>query len=300
MKLLITGATGLIGREIVKLCKQQGIRVHYLTTSKDKIKNESLVKGFYWNTKNHEADSDCLDGVTAIINLAGATIAQRWTDDNKKAILNSRIDSIKTLYKLLEHKKHGTMHFISASALGIYPSSTTQKYTEDHDAINDTFLGKVVSLWEREADSISKLGIKTAKVRTGVVLAEEGGALPKIIKPIKYYVGAPLGSGDQWQSWIHLTDLARMYLFITKKHLSGVFNAVSSNPVTNAALTKKAAQVLNKPLWLPNVPAFVLKLMLGDMSQLVLESQYLKNDKIKAAGFQFEFEKVEAALGDLL
>lgn len=300
MKILITGATGLIGSELVKQCKHQGIAVHYLTTSKEKIENGPLVKGFYWDTKNKKIDVSCLDGVTAIVNLAGATIAQRWTDSNKKAILNSRIDSIRTLYKLLESNGHGVKYFVSASALGIYPSSLTEKYSEKSSKINDTFLGEVVAKWEAEADTMKNLGIAVAKVRTGIVLSKEAGALKKMLLPIKYYVGAPLGSGKQWQSWIHITDMAGLYLFLAKEELPGVYNAAASEPVTNAVLTKKIAKTLNKPLWLPNVPSFMLKLILGDMAAVVLESQYLKNGKIKAAGFSFEYDNLTAALQDIL
>ncbi|PID68692.1 MAG: TIGR01777 family protein [Flavobacteriales bacterium] len=300
MKVLITGATGLVGREIVKLCKQQNIAVHYLTTSKEKIQSETLVKGFYWNTKKHQIDALCLKGVTAIINLAGATIAQRWTQSNKKAILNSRIDSIKTLYKVLKENKHTVEYFVSASALGIYPSSFTERYTEESHKISDSFLGQVVTAWEAEADTIKFLGIPVGKVRTGIVLSKEAGALQKMLLPVKYYVGAALGSGKQWQSWIHLSDMAGLYLFLIKEKLPGVFNAVSSEPVTNAVLTKKIAKTLNNPLWLPNIPSFMLKLILGDMAAVVLESQYLENEKIKDAGYKFKFTQLEPTLCNLL
>ncbi|MDY7395642.1 TIGR01777 family oxidoreductase [Aureibaculum sp. 2210JD6-5] len=301
MKILITGATGLIGHEIVKLCETKRYFVHYLTTSKDKIENTAYKKGFYWNPKSQEIDVNCLKGVDAIINLAGASISKRWTEKQKKIILSSRIDTVKLLYKLLSENEHKVTHFSSASALGIYPSSLDKKYSEKDDAIiNDSFLGEVVKKWEDEVDTIEGLGITVSKLRTGIVLSEKGGALEQMSKPIKFYVGAPLGSGKQIQSWIHVTDMAKMYLFAIEHNLDGIFNAAASNPVSNQMLTEAIAKQLNKPIWLPNIPAFMLKLVLGEMSAIVLDSQYLLNDKIKDQGFQFQYDWIDDPLEDCL
>lgn len=301
MKILITGATGLIGTEIIKLCGHKQYKVHYLTTSKDKIEDTAQLKGFYWNPKSQEIDVTCLDGVNAIINLAGASVSERWTEKHKENMLNSRIDTVQLLYKLLSENEHSVTHFSSASALGIYPSSLDAKYQEKDDTvINNTFLGGVVKKWEDEMDTIESLGITVSKLRTGIVLSAKGGALEQMVKPIKYYVGAPLGSGKQFQSWIHITDMAKMYLFAVENNINGVFNASASNPISNKTLTKAIAKQLKKPIWLPNVPSFVLKLMLGEMSAIILESQYLVNDKIKEQGFRFEYDWIDDALADCL
>lgn len=301
MKILITGATGLIGRKIVQLCEERNYFVHYLTTRKDKIKNTATKKGFYWNAESQEIDIECIIGVDAIINLAGASISERWTEKQKKIVLNSRIDTIKLLYKLLSETEHQVTHFSSASALGIYPSSIDAKYSEEDDkVINDSFLGEVVKKWEDEIDTLESLGISVCKLRTGIVLSKKGGALEQMAKPIKLYVGAPLGTGKQIQSWIHITDMAKMYLFAIEHNINGVFNAVASNPVSNQMLTEAIAKQLNKPIWLPNVPAFMMKLILGEMSAIVLDSQFLMNDKIKNQGFQFQYDWIDEALADCL
>ncbi|WP_117879894.1 TIGR01777 family oxidoreductase [Aureibaculum luteum] len=300
MKILITGATGLIGNEIMALCARKNYVVHYLTTNKEKIINSSSKKGFYYNPSSQEIDINCIEGVDAIINLAGASISKRWTDKQKQNILNSRIDTVKLLYKLLSENEHKVTHFSSASALGIYPSSLDAKYREtDNRVISDSFLGEVVKKWEDEVDTLEGLGITVSKLRTGIVLSSDGGALDQMVKPINYYVGAPLGSGKQIQSWIHVTDMANMYLFTIEHNNDGVFNAVASNPVSNKMLTKAIAKQLNKPIWLPNIPAFVLKLVLGEMSAIVLESQYLVNTKIKNQGFQFQYEWIDDALASI-
>lgn len=297
MRILITGATGLIGNEILKLCEEKKYIVHYLTTRKDKIEETPSKKGFYWNAKSQEIDKKCIDGVDAIINLAGASISERWTEKQKKIVLNSRIDTVKLLYNLLSENKHKVTHFSSASALGIYPSSLDAKYRETDDKIiNDSFLGEVVKKWEDEIDTIANLGITVSKLRTGIVLSAKGGALEQMEKPIKFYVGAPLGNSKQIQSWIHLRDMAKMYIHILEQNSSGVYNACASNPVSNKALTKAIAKQLNKPIWLPNVPAFMLKLILGEMAAIVLDSQYLINDKIKKEGFQFKYDFIDDAL----
>jgi len=300
MKILITGATGLIGDRILQLCSKRGYRVHYLTTQKDKVKDNDALKGFYWNPKTKEIDINCLEGIDAVINLAGASVSKQWTSTHKNEIESSRIDSIRLLYKLLYENKNQVQFFSSASALGIYPSSYEKEYIETDNDINSSFLGNVVHKWEQEIDKIKDLNIGVSVLRIGIVLSKDGGALPEMIKPIKFGFGAAIGSGKQYQSWIHIEDLARMFLFVIEKKLSGTYNAVASNPVTNLEMTKAIAKLVQKPLWLPNIPNFVMKFMLGEMSALVLESQYLKNDKVKNDHFQFKYKFIEEALEENL
>ncbi len=299
-KVLITGATGLIGSELIKQCHQDGISVNYLTTSKEKIKNTDNYKGFYWNPKKKKIDIKAFEGVNAIINLAGATISKRWTKKYKKVILNSRVHSMNFMYETLQNLDHNIEHFISASGISIYPNSKTKLYTEEDEEIDNTFLAEVVIAWEAAAVKFKNLGMEVSKVRTGIVLAKEEGALPQMIKPIKLGLGAPLGSGEQWQSWIHIEDIAGIYLFILKNQLEGKFNAVAPNPVQNKKMTKLIASKLDSPLWLPNIPAFAIKLLLGEMSVLVLEGQLVSSHKIVQLGYIFKFYNLEAALQDLL
>lgn len=299
-KVLITGATGLIGSELVRLCHQSGMEVHYLTTHEDKIENKLNYQGFLWNPKEGEIDERAFEGVTSIVNLVGATISKRWTDSYKKIIIDSRVKSMELLYGKLEKIDHNIGNFISASGINIYPSSETKLYTEENDEVDDSFLAEVVVAWEAAASKFKELGMDVTKVRTGMVLANDDGALPKLVKPIKMGVGAPLGSGDQWQSWIHIEDIAGIYFFLLQNKLEGIYNAVAPNPVQNKKLTKLIADQLDEPLWLPNIPSFALKLVLGEMSNLVLEGQLVSSKKIKKLGYPFKFYKIESALQDLL
>ncbi len=300
MKVLITGATGLVGQAIAKVLHSKGIPVNYLTTSKDKISTSENFKGYYWNPDNGEIDLDCFTEVQAIINLAGTSIAERWTPSHKKRVLSSRINSLKTLRKGLE--KFGPSEvecLVSASATGIYPDSLSKFYDEHETETADGFLGEVVQKWEAEANTFKALDINVAKVRIGVVLSVDGGALPKMAMPIKNFVGAALGSGDQWLSWIHIEDLAQMFVFIVENNLKGTFNGVAPNPVTNSKMTKELARVLDMPLWLPNVPKFVLRTVLGKMSQLLLASQRVSSKKIEKHGFNFQYCNICTALEHL-
>ena len=300
MNILIAGATGLVGNAITNLCKERGYFVHYLTTNKTKIKSTSILKGFYWDPKTQEIDTNCLNVIDAIINLAGASVSKRWSATYKKEIEDSRIDSVRLLHKLLSENEHKVQYFTSASAMGIYPSSYTNEYVESYDKINPTFLGNVVHQWEKEIDKIQALDIEVSKLRIGIVLSNKGGALLEMIKPIKLGFGAAIGNGQQQQSWIHLEDLAEMFLYVIEKKLLGTYNAVSSNPITNMEMTKAIARRLKKSIWLPNIPAFVMKLILGEMSAIVLESQNLNNSKILKKGFTFKYRTLEKALDNCL
>jgi uncharacterized protein (TIGR01777 family) len=300
MKVLITGATGLVGSEIVKLCQKENIAVNYLTTSKEKIKTEPGYQGFYWDPKKGEIEKGCLEGVHKIINLVGASVSKPWTSSHKKAILNSRVESANLLLKTLKNNSHQITQIVSASAIGIYPDSLTTLYHEDFPGKADNFLGEVVVKWEQAVDQFERIGLEVAKIRIGLVLSKKGGALEQIKKPIENYVGAPLGSGKQWQSWIHLEDLARIFIFAVQKNLDGIYNGVASNPISNKELTVAIAQQLKKPLILPNVPEFALKMALGERSALVLASQLVSSDKLEALGFMFHYNHIEPALKDLL
>ncbi|WP_313777842.1 TIGR01777 family oxidoreductase [Flagellimonas meishanensis] len=300
MKVLITGATGLVGQAIVRVLHQQNIMVNYLTTSKDKITDSKDFQGFYWNPAKDEIDMACFDGVDAIINLAGASIAQRWTSKNKEIILKSRTESLDTLYNALSKKStHQIRSFITASAIGIYPDSLTHYYDEKETVVDDSFLGEVTEKWEASADKFNEFDFKLAKIRIGLVLSTDGGVLPRMATPVKNFVGAPLGSGEQWQSWIHIDDLAIMFTFVLENKLEGVFNGVSPNPVTNTKMTKELARVLNRPLWLPNVPKFVLSGILGKMSYLLFASQRVSSKKMEKHGFNFQFPNLGPALENL-
>lgn len=296
MRILITGATGLIGTEIVKQCHNQNIDVNYLTTSKSKLSNADHYKGFLWNPSKNEIDVECLKDVEAIIHLVGASISKRWTEAYKKTIVLSRIQTSQLLFNTLKNTAHQVKHIVSASAIGIYPHSLTNYYTEDFNQVSASFLGQVVKQWEQAVNAFSVLDIAVSKIRIGLVLSSKGGALPEMAKPIKFGAGAAFGSGKQWQSWIHVQDLSSLFLHVLTNRLEGIYNGVAPNPETNKELTKAIAKQLKRPLILPNIPRFAMRLVLGEMHILLFESQRVSSKKIEDTGFHFKHYNVQSAL----
>lgn len=290
----------MVGSHITKLCHQKGIKVNYLTTSKDKIEDQPDYQGFYWNIENREIDENCFKNIEAIIHLAGADIAKRWTSSYKKEIIASRTQSADLLWQSLKNSGFKIPRLITASAIGIYPSSLEKLYFEDDTSVDDSFLGEVVRLWEASADKFEELDMQAAKIRIGLVLAREGGALPKLKDPVSFNVGTAFGSGKQWQSWIHIEDLAGIFLYVLENKLSGIFNAVAPNPVTNEEMMNEIAAQMDKSIWLPNVPAIALKVALGEMATVLLSSQLVSSDKIEKAGYEFRYKNLIKALEDLL
>jgi len=299
MKILITGATGLIGQELVATFLEKGHIVNYLTTSKDKIISKDNYFGYYWNPNENSIDENCFINVDIIIHLAGASIAKRWTAAYKKEIIDSRINTAALLYKTLNNNPHQVKQIISASGTAIYPESEFEFYDESAKSTEQNFLASVVTKWEESVDAFQKLGIKVCKLRTGVVFANNGGALPEMVKPIKVGFGALMGNGKQIQSWIHCKDLIHLYYFAFQNQLEGVFNAVAPNPVSNAELTKTIAKTIRKPLFMPNIPQFLMKFILGEMSILLFSSKNISSKKIQNLGFRFIFPTCKEAIEDL-
>ncbi len=295
--ILITGGHGLIaGRLAEKLNKNYEIR--FLTRNKQKQND------FEWDVEKGTIELESLIGIHHIIHLSGANIAEkRWTKKRKMEIISSRVDTAKLLLETLKRDKIKIQSFISASAVGFYGSDTTQKvYTEeDHKGMD--FLSNVVFLWEQIADRFCKENIaeRVVKLRAGVVLSEEGGALPKIQMPIEYYLGAALGSGKQYMPWIHIDDLCAIYEFAIKNsNIRGVYNAASPMHTTNQELTKAIADVLKKPILFPNIPSFIIKLIFGETSSILLGGSRVSVDKIKKDGFVFTYPDLKLALKNLL
>lgn len=300
MRVLITGATGLIGGEMIPLLLKNNISVHYLTTSKQMVKDQPNCIGFYWNPEQGNMDENCLIGVDAIIHLAGATISKKWTNAQKQEIIESRLLSSNTLFKALKENPHQVTQIVSASAVGIYPDSPSEIYTEDSTNIDRGFLGNVVVKWEESVTKFQRLNLKVCTLRTGIVFAKKGGALPEMVKPIQLGFGAPFGNGKQIQSWIHIQDLANMYLFAVKNSWEGVYNAVSPEPISNEELTKEIATILKKPLLLPNIPKFIMKLLLGEMHLLLFTDKNVVPKKAIEQGFVFQYPHPKQALQDIL
>lgn len=295
--ILITGGTGLIGKKLTKRLLENGNTVSHLSR---KPGTDPKVATYLWDVNKGQIDAHCIDGVDIIIHLAGSGIAdERWTDKRKQEIIDSRTKSIALVYDVLKNKAHAVKTVISASGVGYYSDRGDEIMTETCAPAHD-FMGKCCVAWENTVTEGEKLGLRVVKFRTGVVLSTKGGALPKLGAPVKLGMGAALGSGKQFVPWIHQRDAVDMYLFaIAHDELTGVYNMAAPNPVTNKELTKTIAAVTNRPFWLPNVPAFALKLALGEMSIVVLGSTNTSAKKIKAAGFSFSYPELEDALKDL-
>jgi len=300
MKLLITGATGLIGSSIIENTQKNDIKVHYLTTRKSKINSIPGAIGFLWNPSKQEIDIKCFDGVNTIIHLAGASISKRWTSKNKKEIFDSRVFSTQLLKKGLEDSGTGKIKtIICASAIGIYPNSFHETFTEKNKILNENYLQEIVIAWEKESRKLSSLAANFSIIRIGLVLSARGGLLTKLALPVKLMAGSAFGSGSQWQSWIHISDLTLLFLHCATNNWKGLFNAVSPNPVTQLELIKEIGKALNRPVFLPNIPSFILKFFLGERSILVLGSQKISAKLILKKGFSFQFLSLDSALREI-
>jgi uncharacterized protein (TIGR01777 family) len=297
-KVVIAGGSGLVGKRLTQMLIDKGHEVAWLTR---KSKPSLLIKQFEWDLKKQTIDNAVFDFAEVIINLAGAGVAdKKWTEAYKKEIYDSRILSTQLFAHALGQHKNTVNTFISASAIGIYGNNTQLNTPENSPAAN-TFLAKVCEDWETAVKPIENLGIRTGIIRVGVVLAKDGGFIKEVSTPINLFFGAALGSGEQQTSWIHIDDLCRMFIVLVEnKSLSGVFNGVAPIPETNKKLTQLLAKQLGKPLILPNAPAFVIKLLFGEMGTMLLGSQHISAQKILDSGFTFQFPTAQKAMADLV
>jgi uncharacterized protein len=296
-RILITGASGLVGSRLTQMLLQKGYEVWHLSRSK-----EGKVPTFQWDVNRQTINEKAFEGVEAIIHLAGASVAdKRWTAKRKQEILESRVKSTQLLFKELGSRNHSVKHFISASAVGYYGFENEGKIFGENDAAGNDFLAQVTKQWEHEVEKIASLGIRVARMRIGVVLARGGGALAPIAKTVKYNIGSPLGSGKQYISWVHLDDVCGIFIHtLESPSLSGPVNTVAPGPVTNKELTRAIADHLGKPMFLPAVPEFVLKIVLGEMADIVTRGSKVSPEKIMRSGYRFKFDNLDAALTDLL
>ena len=295
-KILITGGTGLIGSRLTQRLIEKKHKVSILTTSAVRAEESGA---FYWNLKDKYIDRRAFEDVDHIIHLAGAGVAdERWTKERKKLIYDSRVANTRLLFE--RAKGHKIKGIIAASAIGYYGMDTADAWVDEKTERGSDYLSDVVVDWEESIDSFEEIMAQVVKFRIGVVLDPSGGALPKISKPIRMGMGSPLGNGKQWLSWIHSEDLVKMVLFALDSNLSGTYNAVAPNPVTNTDFTKAVAKKLGRSLWLPNAPAFVLKMVFGELAQVVLGGNRVKSDKIEKKGYSFDYPQLDAALANLL
>ncbi len=294
-KILVTGASGFIARKLVKYFNSKGIQLHLLSRNKQ----PNIPGVFYWNPSTQEIDLKCLEGVSTIIHLAGAGIADhRWTTAYKNTILQSRISSTQLLLNTLKNVSHQVKHLISTSAIGYYESSLTINQKEDSHAGN-SFLAKVCQEWENQSNAFNSIGIKVSIIRVGLVLSREAGMLKSIEFPAKFGMAAPFGNGKQMQSWIHIDDLIGIYGHVYHNGLTGIFNAVAPHPVSNNQLLESISKRLHRPFWLPGIPMWFMKLILGEIVDLLYASQRVSCEKIVQSGYVFKYEQLTVALAEL-
>lgn len=302
MKVLITGATGLIGKVLIERFFSTGVKVNFLTTKKSKIHSITGASGFYWSPDKNKIDLKCFHGVDSIIHLAGSRISKPWTKSNKKDILSSRIDSTRLLFMSLKNNidLFNIKNIVSASAIGIYPSEFKKIQTEKTNSTSNSFMERVVVAWEKEIENFKTLNIPVVKIRIGLVLSFSGGVLKALKIPTSFGLGTYFGNGDQGQPWIHINDLVEVFFKACKDNWDGIFNAVAPNPVSQEKLVKILAKELKRPFFLPPFPKFLLKSLIGEMSHLVLDSHWISSQKLLDKGFDFKYENIELAMKDLV
>ena len=303
--ILITGGTGLLGSALTKMLKDKGHEIIILTRAK-KPSGDDKVRYASWDVKAQTIDEVAVAAADYIIHLAGAGVAdKRWTSDRKKEIVESRTQSSALLIKALQ-LPNKVKAVISASAIGWYGLDENrppkkEAFTEDMQADKE-FLGETCRLWEESIEPVIKAGKRLVKLRIGIVLSDDGGALPELKKPVKFGIAGVLGSGKQIVSWIHIEDVCRMFIYaIENDNLECAYNAVAPAPVRNKELTLLLAQKMKGKFFVDmHVPAFVLKTMMGEMSAEVLKSTTVSAEKIRMAGFTFLYPSIEAALDNLI
>ena len=294
-RILITGASGLVGTRLTQLLLKRGHEVSHLGRSR----KSGSIKSFVWDVNAGTIDSEAIQNNDVVIHLAGAGIAdERWSKKRKQEILESRTKSTALLVQKLNETNNTVKALVSASAIGYYGMTLGAEEFTEASQPGKGFLADVVTAWEHESDQIKNK--RLVKIRIGVVLSRNEGALKEIAKPVRFGVGAPLGTGDQYVSWIHLDDLCNIFIkAVEDERMHGPYNATAGT-LTNRALTKAIAKTLHRPLWLPAVPGFALKLFLGEMADLVIYGSNVTSTKIRQTGFSFQFETLEKALNNLL
>jgi uncharacterized protein len=300
MKVLMTGVTGLIGKALCERLKSEGHTVIGLSRS-PKDANQLAVDEMYgWDATSGAPSSEAFQGVDAVIHLAGEPIAEgRWSDEKKKRIRDSRIIGTRNLVEGMRAAAHKPSVFLSSSAVGIYGDRGDEQLDE-HSKLGSGFLEDVCRDWEAEAARAREFGIRVVEIRTGVVLAKDGGALAKMLPPFKAGVAGPLGSGQQWFPWIHLDDIVGLYLFaLNTPTLNEPINGTAPEVVTNAEFTKQLGGALHRPAIIP-VPAFALKLLFGEMAAVLLGSLRVLPKAALNAGYKFKYATLVPALQDLV
>jgi len=296
---LITGGSGIVGRYLTSLLLSEGYKVSVLSRNADHHREFKVLS---WDPENKIIDPSVFEGIDYIIHLAGANIGEkRWSVNRKKEIISSRSDSASFLHKAITDSGIHLKAFITASATGYYGSVTSDKIFTEKDPPSKDFLGTTCRLWEQGADLFRNIGVRTVKIRTAVVLEKSDSALTKLMKPARYGFVVRTGNGQQYFPWIHIKDLCNIYLMaIEDPNINGAYNAVAPEHVNHNDFVRTMALVMNRPVFLPPVPAFILKAIMGEMSVVILEGSCVSSEKIIKAGYKFIFGNLNAALENVI
>ena len=300
MKVLITGATGLIGSQIIEDCIKSNIKVNFLTTSKSKITKSNLVNGYYWDPNKKIIDLECFREVDSIITLSGSSIFKLWTSGNRRRILDSRVESLNFLRQSIIDNNISIKRLVSASGISLYPNSKEREFLENEKTFDDSFLAEVINSWEVAANLFKNIGINVSIIRIGLVLSIKGGVLKETLMPMNFGFGIVFGHGEQWQSWIHIEDISRIFLFIIENNLDGVYNGVSNNPVKNIEFTRIISIIHRKPMIIIKIPKIFFRILFGEMHVLLFKSHKISSRKIQDEGFSFKFANLKDAIKDVI
>jgi uncharacterized protein (TIGR01777 family) len=296
MKILIAGGTGIVGTQLSKDLIDKGHQVRFL--SRKQIKNPSY---YLWDVENSAIDSEAFVDIDCIINLAGENIAdKKWTKERKQKIIDSRVKSTALIHKYAKAYASSLCCYISASAIGYYGAVTTEKIFTEEDKNHNDFLGETCKAWEDEVFKFENYGTRINIFRIGVVLSNKGAFLSKMVMLTKLRLNSVLGNGKQYIPWIHIEDLSNMIIHcIDNKHMQGIYNAVSGEHITNKELTNKLYKHYKITKLAPPIPAFILKLLFGEMSSIFLKGSKVSNSKIVAENYCVKYKTFEDALNDL-
>ena len=296
---LITGGSGLIGKYLTKLLLDEGFKVSRLSRQ-EKLSGET--RSFRWDPENGYIDPEAFKGVDYLVHLAGANIGEkRWSPQRRREIISSRVDSANLLFRTVSENKYKLNAFISASAVGYYGSLTSERIYSEVDPPSADFLGQTCRLIEEAADQFAGTGIRTVKIRSGVVLAKDDGALVRLMKPAKSGLVVRLGSGKQYFPWIHIDDICKIYLkAIQDDTMYGAYNAVAPDHITHDDFVRTMAAVMKRPVILPSVPGWIIKTAMGEMSDIVLKGSRISSEKIIGSGFIFRYKSAEDALVNII
>jgi hypothetical protein len=296
---LITGGSGLIGRYLTQALLSEGYSVSHLSR---KNGAPGKVRVFSWDPEKKIADPGIFEGVDYLIHLAGANIGEkRWTKKRKEEIVSSRVATASLLQKIISENRIPLKGFITASATGYYGSITSERIFTEEDPPAEDFLGTTCRLWEEGADLFEGMGIRTVKIRTAVVLEKSDSALGKLMEPAKFGLVVRLGSGKQYFPWIHINDLCNIYLMaLNDQNMRGAYNAVAPEHINHNNFVRTMARIMGKPVFLPPVPAVIMRLMMGEMSDIVCKGSRISGEKIIKAGYSFRFDNLDAALKNII